>query len=1555
MHPAITKPTKTIGPFQYHLSINSFLFFLIFIFFSPFPILSQKVYKAGGLRFEHFQTQDGLPTNNFGRFLQDSKGVIWLGTVEGLVWYDGYDFLPFSPEGEAASKIKEANVSALFEDSQGFIWIGTMNLGAFRYDPRFNQLEHFLSHNKKLVVTDIKEDASGSICITTWNGFYRIIFPSKTYPDSFKVLPYLPKTLPVEVYRLADSLQQIGRRIASLTFEKDESLYHKKFTISQHVTALVLAVGFRRRSKSSEFIHEVNIKDQNNDIFWSMSLADTYDAADYGPSRIQAAVIDFPPGEYQLSFHYDKAGNLEVPASLFPYLGLQVYKLTAEEDKNIRTILASNSPKSSIFEHYQDVIHTDAEGITWIGGDGGLTKMEIPNPLIPEKVKFTSILNSPNHFGGINSAHVHSIIKSHQGDGFWIGGNAFDEKTGEWGKIVLEYFDKEKTIFTEYKHGIKEYQDLFTLKEWHNGELWIGTWSGKTQNTGVYIIEPPLIKTEDQRLPGTTYLSFNPDEIYSNSEGISFIREDFSGSTWIGTSRKGLFKYNPQNNIFKELDLNPGNIPGTVYPLCFLQDQQGQLWIGTNGHGLYIYDLATHRIKRHIKPNDGSSILSSNAVTRLVEDGQGNIWLAADGVLLQYQAQSNQFFSYPIPIDPYDTQAHKKKINIRDIAIGVGNFLWITTNNGLHRFNTNTKVYEKHYFHLNDKINVWSSSPGSILPQQNGNLLIAFYQGTLSNISFDSLGKYQIRPLLNHHKSFHHLSQDKFGKIWGSSDQGLYELNQQGDTIRIYTEKDGLPIQKIRFILPVADKELWLLTFKGLSRFDLINRSFTNYLDKSDQLLSSVLSGRLALLRDGQIVCSRRGGFYLFDPPQLQPNHIPPKVILTDLLISNQEIKPSSTSILEKTIRHTKHIALKYEQNDLTFKFTGLHFNQPEKNTYKFQLKGYDKQWINAQTQRLATYTNLPPGKYTFSVIAANSDSIFSDEKDAQINITIYSPWWRTWWAVSFYFIIGLGFFATIRWFELSRRLAKAEAQKQEELNQLRTKLYTNITHEFRTPLTIILGMASQLKSQVSEHAKENLQLIKRNGQQLLKLVNQMLDLSKLESGLLKLELEQSDIINYLQYLTESFKSYAESKNIQLIFRSERTELYMDYDPIRLLHIVSNLLSNAIKFTPAGGEVYLITSFNTLGVLKTPRVLKLTVKDTGIGIPESKIPYIFDRFYQVDDSITRKGEGTGIGLTLTKELVQLMGGQIRVSSELGVGSQFSVILPITRNQVIKMPPKLATINSEVHTPSIQQPNPLSTEKADNPILLIVEDNPDLVKYLLTSFSQNYNLEIALNGQQGIDKALSIIPDIIITDVMMPEKDGFELCATLKNHKLTSHIPIIMLTAKVDVASRLVGLKRGADAYLGKPFLEEELQVQIKVLIDQRKKLQTYYMAQSGLSQEQHSALPTKEEAALENAFLANVNQIITSNLSNHQFSVEQLCKEMFVDPSNLYRKLKALTGVNPSQYIRSHRLAKAKKLLKNTSNTITYIAIEAGFKNQNYFSRLFKKELGMTPSEYRNS
>lgn len=572
-------------------------------------------------------------------------------------------------------------------------------------------------------------------------------------------------------------------------------------------------------------------------------------------------------------------------------------------------------------------------------------------------------------------------------------------------------------------------------------------------------------------------------------------------------------------------------------------------------------------------------------------------------------------------------------------------------------------------------------------------------------------------------------------------------------------------------------------------------------------------------------------------------------------------------------------------------------------------------------------------------VVAALSSRFLTipDQMTHRVNSIVFML--NTLWLVAYLLYINLNVIFQ------QDEIDKLEAEKLKEINQTKSNLFNNITHEFRTPLTIIQGMADLVISKPEEWLETGINKIKTNSNILLRLVNQMLALAKIESGAMQINMRQADVISYLNVLTELFRSVAVTRNIELKFIPAKEYFVMDYDADKMMHIVSNLISNALKYTSEGGRIevsaFLANHESTFGIL---------VKDNGVGIDNEHLEHLFDRFYQVSAG-TAQG-GTGLGLAVSKEMAELLNGSLSVKSTIGEGSEFTVLLPVSRNAAptddigMEIDPRhIAEYHQAILVNEV--PDTGSNGKSELPVLLIVEDNPDLVQYLSAILNHEYKIEAAANGLIGWEMALELIPDIIISDVMMPGLDGIEMLSRIKNDIRTSHIPVVMLTAKADADSRLAGLEKGADAYLSKPFNQKELQIELKKLVELRKKLHERY----AFFEKQPESIATGIN--MEDVFMLKVRKVLEDNLEDSEFGITQLCGELAVSHTQLYRKFSQLSNQSITNYFKTIRLHKAKEMLANPEMNISQAAYAVGFKNLSHFSREFTREFGKSPSEFR--
>jgi len=654
-----------------------------------------------------------------------------------------------------------------------------------------------------------------------------------------------------------------------------------------------------------------------------------------------------------------------------------------------------------------------------------------------------------------------------------------------------------------------------------------------------------------------------------------------------------------------------------------------------------------------------------------------------------------------------------------------------------------------------------------------------------------------------------------------------------------------------------------------------------------------------------------------------------------------------------------KPIVLEFGNNNLQIKFSAASFIKPEANQYQYFLEGNDQGWSDWSGENNKEYTNLSSGDYTFRVRSKNTYGVIGNEDT--FRFTILSPWYLSWWAYLIYLFLFAILFWQFRRYELQRinkkhsmQMERLEFSKLKELDQLKTQFYANISHEFRTPLTLILGQTeSVMSSGIDLKEKSKLQVADRNARRLLTLINELLDLSKLEAGGMELKGQKHNIVSFLKSLFFSFESLAESKRISLKFESQQQNIPVLFEPEKMEKVFFNLISNALKFTPEQGEIKVSIK------IKDTSQVEIALTDSGVGILADQLPHIFNRFYQADSSNTREYEGTGIGLALTKELVELHNGTITAKSTGGKGSTFTILFPVLEldtsnvgeientgeqyffDEITGYSKKL---NNE-EEPAIEQ----STANDKKEIILIVEDNNDVREYIREQLFETYQVLEAGNGEEGILIAEEYIPDLIITDVMMPKMDGYQFSRKLSLNEKTSHIPIIMLTAKATLDDKLEGLETGVDAYLTKPFSTRELRVRVKNLIYQRQQLRRRFSTATIIKPSEVSAVSADQK------FLEKTISIIEHFLSDENFSADRLAEKVNMSVSQLNRKLNALVDQPAGQLIRSMRLQRAADLLKQNAGTIAEICFKVGFNDQAYFARAFKKQFDCSPSDYKKS
>ncbi|WP_420153373.1 hybrid sensor histidine kinase/response regulator transcription factor [Siphonobacter sp.] len=1007
----------------------------------------------------------------------------------------------------------------------------------------------------------------------------------------------------------------------------------------------------------------------------------------------------------------------------------------------------------------------------------------------------------------------------------------------------------------------------------------------------------------------------------------------------------------------------------TMKEACsFLVDRSGLIWLGTNAAGLHQIDLTTPYFqifentssfhedlfqkefgislgKTFGWPPQHPEYQLSSYNVRSAYDGQHRLWVGLWKNLGYWDAASRRFILLPLPPELLSNQYLYQ--GIRGLAFDAQGQVWISGQDGyVASFNEATRQWTTQspasaFAQAVQKKNVRPVIPVDLLVDEKAIYLTTEFDGLV----IIDRATHQIQTLTHENapkviptNQLIGLAADPTRKdiFWIGSYDGLICFHKSSRTSETFSLDQGLPDNSIYSMLPDAQGSLWLATNKGLCQFHPVTHQIRLF--QAPDGLPGEEFNRFHYLRlpDDRLAFGGIEGWTLFKPTGSFTDAYRPTVGLTQVLINNT---PIDQTPFKQPLAALHTLELPYDQNSLVFNFAGLQYSQPQKLTYRYQLEGYDEDWNHIGTASEAHYTKLPPGHYTLRVNVTNTSGQWSPHIYS-LSLVIRPPFYQSWWAYALYVVLA----GTLVWLFVQYRirqdrfaqamvLKEKEAQQLRWIDELKTKFFSNITHEFRTPLTLILTPTERLKQEIElPHQQRWLAAIERNAHQLLRLINQLMDLSKLESGMMKLSLVRGNVEEVLTRLVQSFQIEAEQKGVQLSFNCSSIlgEYWFDVDKFE--RIAYNLLSNAIKFSQSGDQVQV-----SLGSqppvhytrTETDPGIYLTIADTALGISPEALPHIFDRFYQVDESHFR--QGTGIGLALVKELVELQLGFIEVISEQNRGTSFVVFLPYTgAEQALPETPNVETDSSEI----------LPETKAH---LLLVEDNVELAEFIIDSLPSSYRVSLASNGAEGYDRALSLCPDLIISDIMMPVMDGLAMCQAIRNDEQVSHIPIILLTAKAAYESRIEGLSRGANAYITKPFHVEELNLEIRNLLEQQK-LSQQHVRQSLIQD-------TPVQKSIEDPFLTRCYTLLEERLDDSSLSVETFASLVNMSRVNLHRKIKALTGLSVSEVIRNYRLKRATAFLEQGLNT-SQTAYQVGFENPSYFIKCFRDLYHMTPSEY---
>jgi ligand-binding sensor domain-containing protein/signal transduction histidine kinase/DNA-binding response OmpR family regulator len=1175
-------------------------------------------------------------------------------------------------------------------------------------------------------------------------------------------------------------------------------------------------------------------------------------------------------------------------------------------------------------------ISEDHDGTIWFGTANGLyTLSEIDNTFRFERF-------DDQQEWQLSDTHIKILLKDKK-ENYWIG--TFNGGVNFWDREKNEIFvyRNEENIPTSLSHN-----NIRSMCLDQNENLWVGTFDG-------------LNYLEKGKTDFTRYTKSEFGAAGLSDKSIRSVFQDKRGSLWIGTYYGGINHLDKHSSRFINVQPTPtrNGLSGNVVS-SFAEDELGNLWIGTEGDGLNLYNRQKKAFKSYQFVPGQANTLSGNNVKQLLLDGD-KLWIGT------FQAGLNAFDLKTEAFTHFRHDPSNKNSLAANNVYGLrkeGNHLWILTyGGGLDILDLTTNTFYNYTNHPIDPNSLSSELTRVFLETANKNLWIGTEKGLNQVIKNDQGFPERFKVFLPKEKIYS-LQEDQHQTIWiGTFTNGLFHFDPKKQHFEHFTTADGLPGNTVFGILEVSEEELWLSTNNGLSKLNPKQKKFTNYNYSNGLENSEYNFNAYFKTSDGLLLFGGTNGYTQFDPSAIQANHFIPPIAFTELKKNNQVV----TDI---NINQTETITFNYNEANFTLRFAALDYLSPENNHYAFMLEGIDRDWNYSVGETEATYTIQREGTYTFRLKGGNSDGVWNP-KERQLSVIVLPPPYRTWWAYLIYLIIlGITIFGLMRFVRLRHKLQleQLDKQKQEELHEVKIRFFTNITHEFRTPLTLILGPLQELiaKEQHTENIQHKLSAIEKSAQRLLNLVNQVLTFRKLATDHEPMEIVNNNLVHFLEEIFLPFQETAKLKNINYHFQSSAESLSIWYDPDKLEKVFFNLLSNAFKFTPEGGTIKLSIEENKTNI-------DVKVSDSGPGIDPKLHQQVFKRFYEKNSPKRSAIKGTGIGLAISKQMVELHGGKIFVAPGLPntkgkVGTSMVVQIPKGKNHfkgdvIIKdtlfqehIMDYTPIIPSTPDTTAINDSYKLSNlPKEDRPLLLIVEDNPEVRAYIEQVFQDDYRIISAEHGIEGLQKAKKALPNLIISDVMMPQMDGITFCKKIKTDIEVSHIPIILLTARTASLFKIEGLKKGADDYVTKPFHPEELKLRVHNIIQARQDARDRFARVLTIDPKEISITSADE------VFLEKALQIVEDEMENYEFNVNQFAYELAVSRPLLFTKLKALTGQTPNNFIKTIRLKRAAQLIKTKKINISEVAYKVGFKDPKYFRKCFKAQFNMLPSEFENS
>ncbi len=1210
--------------------------------------------------------------------------------------------------------------------------------------------------------------------------------------------------------------------------------------------------------------------------------------------------------------------------------GISIFNKATQQ---FTTVSHNSKNNTSLPNNFVVNIFETKKGAIWVGTSKGLCQ------LISRKGN--SFVFKQYYTANNESVYVQDIKEDKLGN-LWVATKAN-------GLLKLNTISNKLIPFSVNQNQIDA--DVRSLDFDQKGVAWVGTYNGiSTIQTNGFISKV-----------------YNSPEKKTSFGKIKSVFTDKKGSVWIGSYYNGISFWDESNNNFNNLNQNSGlNALSYDVVSSIAADANKNIYIGTEGGGITVFNSKTATTT---KINSLSSIgVSVDNIKSLCLSNTGILWIGTftEG-LAAYDINSKRFVN---EIIAPDLKNILKESGVYVITKGRKNgIFWLGTfGKGLIRYDSNNKTYQiigndnySDNFLTNNRVR-------TLLIDKNDNLWIGTQSG-LNVINLNDLDNnvYHIKHYFFDNKLLSgddilSIFQDKKGKIWiGTKAKGLYEFDGTNFN-KINIKKEDSEVTAIHSISQDDNNNLWISSNYGIIKYNLLNKSSFIY-DQKDGLISNEFNDN-AFLQIGynKFYYGGPSGITYFDTKKLPINKYTPQVILTDFKVANKSINVANENdILEESIAFTNSLTLSYDKANFTITFAIPNFINSTNNKYKYRLVGLDNQWISTSNTE-ATFTIQNSGTYVFEVKGANNDGVWNAEPTT-LEIVVKPAPWKSWWALSLFTILLCVSLYGLIWIIKSKEklrqdllLEYRESERSKEDNSAKLQFFTNISHEFRTPLTLILGPLQQILLNYNgpNAMYKKLLVIESSANHLLKLINRLMDFRKFENNQFILETAEGNIVKYIKEIFLSFTEFAKDGDYKYTFESSDEEILVYFDRFKLERVFYNLISNAFRYTPIGGEI-------AVKIRKEEGQIIIEVEDTGIGIAKEHVDKIFDLFFEIpahNNEQINYNKGTGIGLSIVKNIINLHKGTITVENKTTKGVVFKVKMLLGRNHLLdkeilkdfKISDDLEQYTSQLNPAEIVQEDDLNDleNTEDKLTVLIVEDHKILRSFMKNLLKEDYNVITAENGAIGLKKALKFIPDLIVSDVIMPEMVGTELCSKIKENIKTSHIPVILLTSRSSLIYKIEGLESGADDYISKPFNLVEFKLRIKNLLISKQRLKTKFSSEDNFTPSE-IVVSSLDEQLLKKAF-----KVVEENISNEQFDIPFFCSELGVSRTMLFTKIKAWTNFTPNEFIHEIRMKRAAQLLEQNKINISQISYKVGFNNPKYFSKCFQKKFGETPTQYLN-